>query len=108
LGSPSGVRSGKWLEKRPQTTHSQFLPVPLYFYAPLAAPCRLCGKGFEHRQSAGAPELTACTRCGQPVRRVAAQPVNSPKLSAPLSVSRARQAGFTVLKRTSGGEFERQ
>ena len=34
--------------------------------------------------------------------------VNSPKLSAPLSVSRARQAGFTVLKRTSAGEFEKQ
>jgi len=37
-----------------------------------------------------------------------AVPVNSPKLSAPLSVSRARQAGFTVLKRTAGGEYERQ
>jgi hypothetical protein len=34
--------------------------------------------------------------------------VNSPQLSAPLSVSRARQAGFKVFKRTSGGEFELQ
>ena len=82
--------------------------MPLHFYAPLSSPCRLCGAGFEHRQAARAPELTACPTCGQPVRRLAAQPVNSPKLSAPLSVSRARQAGFTVLKRTAGGEFEKQ
>jgi hypothetical protein len=82
--------------------------MPLRFYAPLAPPCRLCGPGFECQQSAGAADLTACPTCGQAVKRLAAQPVNSPKLSAPLSVSRARQAGFTVLKRTSGGEFERQ
>jgi len=42
------------------------------------------------------------------VRRLGIQTVNSPKLSAPLSVSRAKQAGFTVLQRTSGGEFEKQ
>jgi hypothetical protein len=82
--------------------------MPLQFYAPLVSPCRLCGKGFEHRQAGGTPDLTHCPRCGQPVHRAAPQAVNSPKLSAPLSVSRARQAGFTVLKRTSGGEYERQ
>ena len=82
--------------------------MPLRFYAPLTAPCRLCGEGFEHRQPPDSPDLTACPKCGQTVSRSAAQSVNSPKLSAPLSVSRARQAGFTVLKRTSGGEYERQ
>ena len=82
--------------------------MPLRFYAPLKSPCRLCGVGFEHRQAADAPDLSSCPKCGQGVQRAAAQTVNSPKLSAPLSVSRARQAGFTVLKRTSGGEYERQ
>jgi len=82
--------------------------MPLRAYAPLSPPCRLCGDGFEHRQDTGAPDLTACPTCGQPVRRAAVARVNSPKLSAPLSVSRARQAGFTVLKRTSAGEFEKQ
>ena len=82
--------------------------MPLHYYAPLKPPCRLCGSGFELRQPGGAPDLIACPKCGQEVRRVPAQTVNSPKLSAPLSVSRARQAGFTVLKRTPGGEFERQ
>jgi hypothetical protein len=82
--------------------------MPLQFYAPLVSPCRLCGDGFEHLPAAGAAELTSCPRCGQSVRRVSVLSVNSPKLSAPLSVSRARQAGFSVFKRTSGGEYERQ
>ncbi len=82
--------------------------MPLQFYAPLAPPCRLCGEGFEHAQRPGAADLKTCPRCGQAVRRASAQNVNSPKLSAPLSVSRARQAGFSVFKRTSGGEYERQ
>ena len=81
--------------------------MPLQFYAPLKSPCKLCGSGFEHRVRAGAPELVACPKCGQAVQREVAQTINSPKLSTPLSVSRARQAGFTVLKRTSGGEYER-
>lgn len=82
--------------------------MPLRTYAPLEPPCRLCGEGFEHRQGPHEPDLAACPTCGLPVHRLAAQPVNSPKLSAPLSVSRATQAGFTVLKRTAGGEYERQ
>ncbi|MFM1747694.1 MAG: hypothetical protein RLZZ188_1360 [Verrucomicrobiota bacterium] len=59
-------------------------------------------------QPAAAADLKDCPRCGQGVRRVDVQRVNSPQLSAPLSVSRARQAGFKVFKRTSGGEYERQ
>jgi len=81
--------------------------MPLRFYAPLTPPCKLCGDGFEQAQPAGAADLTTCPKCGQAVRARAIQTVNSPKLSAPLSVSRARQAGFTVLKRTSGGEYEK-
>lgn len=82
--------------------------MPLRFYAPLKTPCRLCGPGFEHQQAAGAADLQECPKCGQRVQRAATQTVNSPKLSAPLSVSRAKQAGFTVLKRTPGGEYEKQ
>jgi hypothetical protein len=82
--------------------------MPLFMYASLTPPCRLCGEGFEHRQSAKSPPLAACLKCGQAVRRMTIQTVNSPQLSAPLSVSRAKQAGFTLLKRTAGGEFEKQ
>ena len=82
--------------------------MPLRAYAPLTLPCRLCGDGFEHAQGTSEADLTGCPTCGQAVRRGPVARVNSPKLSAPLSVSRARQAGFTVLKRTSAGEFEKQ
>lgn len=95
------------LAERPRTV-VKLPPMPLYAYAPVARPCRLCGDGFEHRADATEPALTVCPTCGQPVQRLAAQTVNSPKLLAPLSVSRARQAGFTVLKRISDGEFEKQ
>jgi hypothetical protein len=82
--------------------------MPLRFYAPLASPCRLCGEGFEHQQANDACDLNICPRCGQGVSRRAVTTVNSPKLSAAVAVSRARQAGFTVLKRTPGNEYERQ
>lgn len=82
--------------------------MPLRFYAPLKPPCRLCGDGFDHAQTAGSPDLKACPRCGQAVACRVTPRVNSPQLSAPLSVSRAKQAGFTVLKRVASGEYERQ
>jgi hypothetical protein len=82
--------------------------MPLQYYAPVAAPCRLCGDGFEHRQASGAQDLRTCPRCGQAVQRRPVASVNSLKLSVSNTVSRARQAGFTVLKRTSGNEFEKQ
>ena len=34
--------------------------MPLYAYSPLKSPCRLCGTGFEHRQSAREPDLKTC------------------------------------------------
>jgi hypothetical protein len=59
-------------------------------------------------QVARAPVLTECPRCGQPVRPRAVGPVNAPKLTKPTSVSDAKAAGFTVLKRVGRGEFEKQ
>lgn len=82
--------------------------MPIYRYAPAKAPCRLCGEGFDHRQNPGDATLNACPTCGQPVARVAVQAMNTPKLLKPLSVSDAKSLGFSVFKKTSSGEFERQ
>lgn len=82
--------------------------MPVYRYAPVKAPCKLCGEGFDHRHDAAEAALCACPTCGQAVTRVAIQQVNTPKLLAPVSVSKAKQAGFTILKRISDTEFERQ
>ncbi|MFH1497849.1 MAG: zinc ribbon domain-containing protein [Verrucomicrobiota bacterium] len=82
--------------------------MPVYRYTPAKAPCKLCGDGFDHRHPGTEPALTACPTCGQAVSRVAIQQVNTPKLMKPLSISDAKRAGFTVLKRISSGEFEKQ
>jgi hypothetical protein len=82
--------------------------MPLHVYAPERTPCRLCGEGFEHAAAATEPELTACPTCGQAVTRQPAQNIRVPKLSTPPGVSRAKQAGFAVLKRTCDGGFEPQ
>jgi len=82
--------------------------VPLRAYEPLQTPCRLCGAGFEVLQKGGAPVLTECPRCGQPVRPNSATPVSSPTVTKPTSTTDAKAAGFTVLKRVGRGEYEKQ
>jgi hypothetical protein len=82
--------------------------MPLRYYSPRKKPCRLCGDGFDHQQPADSSPLPNCPTCGQEVDCQVSPRVNSPQLSAPVSVSRAKQAGFTVLKRIASGEYERQ
>lgn len=81
--------------------------MPLYRYEPDSGTCRLCGGGFELRQEIAEPAVSECPRCGQRVHRKAAQTSYLPKHLAPVSVSQAKQAGFTVLKRTCDGSFEK-
>jgi len=83
-------------------------PMPLHRYQPLQLPCKLCGEGFDHHQTSAQPALISCPTCGQPVTRATVQTLHTPKYLKPLSVSDAKTAGFTVFKRTSSGEFERQ
>jgi putative FmdB family regulatory protein len=82
--------------------------MPLYQYEPFKTPCKLCGKGFESAQKAVDPELSECPKCGQAVRRSSPQAINTPFYSKPLSISDAKASGFTVLKKTSKGEYEKQ
>lgn len=82
--------------------------MPVYRYAPVKSPCKLCGEGFDHRHEASDAALCSCPTCGQSVARVSIQQINTPKLLAPVSVSKAKQAGFTVFKRINDNEFERQ
>ncbi len=82
--------------------------MPVYRYTPALSPCKLCGDGFEHTHRASDPALTACPTCGQNVQREGVNSFTTPKLLRPLSVSSAKSAGFTVLKRVSDGAYERQ
>lgn len=82
--------------------------MPVYRYIPDNVPCKLCGDGFDHRHSGTEAPLTSCPTCGQNVSREKISQVNTPKIAKPLSISDAKRAGFTVLKRISSGEFEKQ
>lgn len=83
--------------------------MPLYEYEVCEGQggCVVCGGRFTLRRPVNAPELTHCPACKKRVRRVIST-FNTPKLLKPLSVSDAKKAGFTVLKRIGKGEYERQ
>ncbi len=74
----------------------------------MTPPCRLCGEGFDHSQLPGQPDLRECPTCGKEVERDKVSMMTTPKVTRKPSVSEAKQAGFTVLKRLSGGEYEKQ
>ena len=59
------------------------------------------------RRPLSATPLTACPACRKPVRKLLSA-FNSPSITKPVSISDAKKAGFTVLKRVSKGEYERQ
>ncbi|MHB8519433.1 MAG: FmdB family zinc ribbon protein [Limisphaerales bacterium] len=81
--------------------------MPLYEYELCDGECKVCGGRFTLRRPVSAPELTQCPACKKPVRKLISA-FNSPVKLKPVSFSDAKKAGFTVLKRTGKGEYERQ
>ena len=81
--------------------------MPYYEYELSDGSCAACGGKFTLRRPLSAPELTKCPSCKKPVRKVISS-FSSPVKLKPLSVSDAKSAGFTVLKRVNKGEYERQ
>ena len=81
--------------------------MPFYEYELCEGDCTVCGGKFTLRRPLSAPELTRCPACKKPVRKVISM-FTSPNKLKPLSVSDAKKAGFTVLKRLGKGEYEKQ
>jgi putative FmdB family regulatory protein len=81
--------------------------MPLYEYELCDGNCAACGGRFTLRRPVTAPPLAACPACRKPVRKVITA-FNTPQITRPLSVTDAKKAGFTVLKRVNKGEYERQ
>jgi len=81
--------------------------MPLYEYELCEGSCAACGGRFTLRRPVTATELKVCPACKKPVRKLISG-FNSPQKLKPLSVSDAKKAGFTVLKRVSKGEYEKQ
>ncbi len=80
--------------------------MPLYEYEARGRGCLVCREGFTLRRPVSAPPLTLCPLCKRPVRKVFST-FNTPVKLKPVSASNAKQAGFTVYKRISKGEYER-
>ena len=81
--------------------------MPLYEYELCGGECKVCGGRFTLRRPLSAPELTKCPACKKPVRKIISA-FNTPTKLGPLSISNAKKAGFTVLKRLGKGEYEKQ
>jgi putative FmdB family regulatory protein len=81
--------------------------MPLYEYELIDGDCKICGGKFTLNRPASRPALEKCPLCKKPVRKLISN-FNSPIKLKPLSISDAKKAGFTVLKRIGKGEFEKQ
>ena len=66
----------------------------------------MCRKGFELMRPADRAPLTHCMYCKNPVRTTIGN-VNVPKITAPLSISDAKKAGFTVMQKRDQGVYEK-
>ena len=82
--------------------------MPIYEYIAINPEkgCQTCARGFELMRPISRPPLEKCPLCSNPVKKLIAR-VNTPKLTKPLSVSAAKSAGFTVLKRRDKGVYEK-
>ncbi|MGD1087199.1 MAG: zinc ribbon domain-containing protein [Verrucomicrobiota bacterium] len=81
--------------------------MPLYEYELCEGECKVCGGKFTLRRPMSVPELTKCPACKKPVRKIVSG-FSTPHKLKPLSISDAKKAGFTVLKKLRKGEYERQ
>lgn len=81
--------------------------MPLYEYELCDGSCGACGGRFTLRRPLSAPELSQCPACKRPIRKLISG-FSTPTKLKPLSITDAKKAGFTVLKRTGKGEYERQ
>jgi putative FmdB family regulatory protein len=81
--------------------------MPIYEYELCAGECKVCGGCFSLNRPVHREALDKCPLCKKPVRKVISS-FNTPKITKPLSVSDAKKAGFTILKKVGKGEYERE
>jgi putative FmdB family regulatory protein len=81
--------------------------MPLYEYEPCGGSCGICRGKFTLNRPLSAPELVQCPLCRKPVQKMISG-FSTPRIIAPLSVTDAKKAGFSVWKRVGKGEYERE
>jgi putative FmdB family regulatory protein len=78
--------------------------MPLYEYELCEGDCKVCGGKFTLNRPLSATPLTNCPACRKPVRKIFST-FNSLKGN---EIARAKNAGFSVLKKVDKGKYERQ
>ena len=81
--------------------------MPFYEYELTQGTCKVCSGKFTLFRPLSATPLTKCPLCKKPVRKLISS-FHSPTKLKPLSISDAKQKGFTVLKKVGKGEYEKQ
>ena len=80
--------------------------MPIYEYELCDGECKVCGGAFEIRRPLKSPDLKKCPACKKPVRKVIGSSIYMPKHFKKTNIRAAKEAGFTVLKRSGKGEYE--
>ena len=81
--------------------------MPLQRFKPKSGRCKLCRGELELHLAAAASLPSECPKCGQDIELCPSSIAPDAKVKRP-SVSTAKAAGFKVLKRLDGGEYETQ
>jgi putative FmdB family regulatory protein len=82
------------------------MPIYEYIATDPEKSCRICAKGFELQRPVDRAPLEACPLCRRPVRKLISK-ISTPRITAPLSVSDAKKAGFTILEKRDQGVYEK-
>ena len=82
--------------------------MPIYEYRAIdpTRACAACRRGFEVLEPISTSARRTCDACGAPVERI----ISAPSIGGSESAldDRAKNAGFTKLKKISSGEYEKQ
>lgn len=98
----AGYSGGGWLA-------ISFMPIYEYISEHPEDPnrsCKMCRRGYELRRDLKREPHTKCLYCKNPVKKKVSRVV-VPKVTAPVSLSDAKKAGFTVLEKRGKGEYEK-
>ena len=77
--------------------------MPIYEYEPCEGGCAICGGRFSLNRPMEREPLEKCPLCKKPVRKL----FSTFNTGTALSMSDAKKAGFTVLKKVGKGEYEK-
>ena len=82
--------------------------MPLQRFKPTSGRCKLCRGEVEIHLATSDTIPVECPKCGQDIEPCPTSIAPAAKINVKPSVSNAKAAGFKVLRRLDGGEYEIQ